>query len=212
MYYALTAPIRDEKLAALNAQYLGDINFLLTAADWANAPAPQSTCSVDLNFDLLQDCVLANGRFFAVFQSDGARLSYLFSYDANGIHQIVGPAWEFATGLSDRTLWQTNLGSAADPSQIPGAFFDVDSPWRMYTSLLNADGSVTFSSLDGNVKTYRLTEDGVLLEYNGKSQKLKAGLALDPWRRFQTGWGKDYSGTSDTDSLQWQLKGVRRYK
>jgi hypothetical protein len=207
MYFALTAPVRDPQLAALNAQYLGDINFLLTAADWAHTPAPQSTCAVDLNFDLLPDCVLADGGFFAVFQSDGARLAYLFSQDGNGIHQIVAPAWQFATGLSDRTLWQTDLGSAADPSQIPGAFLDADAPWRIYTPTLNADGSITFLSSDGKVKTFSLTEDGVLLEYNGSPLIMKAGLALDPWRRFQAGWGKDYIATMETGSLRWQLNG-----
>jgi hypothetical protein len=207
MVFALTAPVRDPQFAALNAQYLGDVNFLLTAADWANAPASQSTCTVDLNFDLLPDCVLADEQFFAVFQSDGARLSYLFSHDGKNVHQIVAPAWQFATGLSDRTMWQKDFGPAADPSQIPGAFFDADLPWRMYTPLLNADGSLTFSSSDGMVKTYRLMEDGVLLAYNGAPLTMKAGLALDPWRRFQPGWGKDYIAAMETDSLNWQLKG-----
>lgn len=207
MYFLLTARVRDPQLAALNAQYLGDVNFLLTAADWANAPASQSTCSVDLNFDLLPDCVLADGQLFAVFQSDGARLSYLFSHDGKNVHQIVAPGWQFTTGLSDRTLWQTQVGSAADPSQIPGAFFDADSPWRLYTPLLNEDGSVTFSSSDGHVKTYRLVEEGVLLEYNGGPLTIKSGLALNPWRRFEPDWGKDYIATMETNSLKWQLKG-----
>jgi hypothetical protein len=79
MYFLLTAHVEDLKLAELNAQYLGDILTLLTAADWAQSPAPQSTCSVDLNSDLLPDCILANEKFFAVFETDGGRLSYLFS-------------------------------------------------------------------------------------------------------------------------------------
>ena len=126
MFFLLTAPVDDPKLAELNAQYLGDILTLLTAADWAQSPAAQSTCSVDLNADLLPDCVLANEKFFAVFETDGGRLSYLFSHDGKSVHQIVAPGWQFATGLSDRTEWQPESGHAADPSQIPGAFFDSE--------------------------------------------------------------------------------------
>jgi hypothetical protein len=207
MYFLLTAPVRDPQLAALNAQYLGDINFLLTAADWGIAPASQSTCSVDLNFDLLPDCVLADDQFFAVFQSDGARLAYLFLHNKDGVHQIIAPGWQFTTGLSDRTQWQPSFGSAADPSQIPGAFFDTDSPWRANTPTLNTDGSVTFSSSGGQVKTYRLTKDGVLLEFHGAPLIMNAGLALDPWRRFEQGWGNKYHGSEDAGTLNWQLNG-----
>jgi hypothetical protein len=205
MYFMVTATGGDPKLDMLNAQYLGDINILLTAADWANSPASQSTCSVDLNFDLLPDCVLANEKLFAVFQSDGGRLSYLFSHDEDGVHQIVAPGWQFTTGLSDRTKWQPNLGSAADPSQIPGAFYDSDSPRRAYTPALNADGSATISSPDGKVKTYRLSDDGVLLEYHGAPLTMKAGLALDPWRRFEQGWGNKYHASKNAGILNWQL-------
>jgi len=205
MYFLLTAPVRDPQLAALNAQYLGDVNSLLTAADWANAPAPQSTCSVDLNFDLLPDCVLANDQFFAVFQSDGARLAYLFSHDEDGVHQIVAPGWQFTTGLSDRTEWNPSMGSGADPSQIPGAFYDSDSPWHAYTPVQNADGSASFSSSDGRVKSFYLKEDGILLEYHGAPLTMKSGLALDPWRRFEQGWGNKYHRSDDAGTLNWQL-------
>ena len=205
MYFLLTKPAEDPRLAELNAQYLGDINILLTAADWGDAPAAQSTCSVDLNFDLLPDCVLADGKFFAVFESDGGRLSYLFSHDGNGVHQIVAPGWQFTTGLSDRTLWQTELGPAADPSQIPGALTDADAPWRTYAPLLNSDGSATFTSSDGRVKTFHLTEDGILLDPKGTPSTLKSGLALDPWHRFTPNWGRDYKASAEAGSLSWQL-------
>jgi hypothetical protein len=205
MFFLLTAPVDDPKLAELNAQYLGDILTLLTAADWAKASAAQSTCSVDLNADRLPDCVLANSQFFAVFESDGGRLSYLFSHDGKSIHQLVAPGWQFTTGLSDRTEWQPELGHAADPSQIPGAFYESESPWRSYTPMLNEDGSVIFASVDGQTKTYRLVEDGVQLEINGAPLALRSGLALDPWRRFEPGWGNDYQAQIESDSLTWRL-------
>jgi hypothetical protein len=207
MFFLLTAPDEDPKLAELNAQYLGDILTLLTAADWAQAPAAQSTCSVDLNADLLPDCVLANNQYFAVFEGDGGRLSYLFSHDGRTVHQLVSPGWQFTTGLSDRTEWQPEFGHAADPSQIPGAFFDAESPFRSYTPLLNNDGSVTFSSSDGQTKTYRLVEDGVQFEASGSPLRLRSGLALDPWRRFEPGWGNDYHAQTESDSLTWRLDG-----
>ena len=207
MYFLLAAPVNDPKLAKLNAQYLGDINILLTAADWAQSPASQSTCSVDLNSDLLPDCVLADDQYFAVFETDGARLAYLFSYDENGIHQITAPGWQFSTGLSDRTEWQPNLGHAADPSQIPGAFYDSDSPWRVYTPLLGNGGNVIFTSAKGMTKTYLLMEDGIQLEYQGAPLAMKAGLAVAPWRRFEPGWGKKYHAKVESNTLSWRLDG-----
>jgi hypothetical protein len=207
MFFLLTASVDDPRLAALNAQYLGDILTLLTAADWAKAPAAQSTCSVDLNADRLPDCVLANNQYFAVFESDGGRLSYLFSHDGRTVHQLVAPGWQFTTGLSDRTEWQPEFGHAADPSQIPGAFFDSESPWLNYTPTLNDDGSVTFSSAEGQTKTYRLVEDGVQLEVSGAPVMFRSGLALDPWRRFEPGWGDEYHAQIESDSLTWRLDG-----
>jgi hypothetical protein len=207
MFFLLTAPVDDPKLAELNAQYLGDILTLLTAADWAQAPAAQSTCTVDLNADRLPDCVLANNQFFAVFENDGGRLSYLFSHDGKEVHQLVAPGWQFTTGLSDRTEWQPEFGHAADPSQIPGAFFDSESPWHNYTPTLNNDGSATFASVDGQTKTYRLVEDGVQLEVNGAPLALKSGLALDSWSRFEPGWGNDYHAQIESDSMAWRLDG-----
>jgi hypothetical protein len=207
MVFLLTAPVDDPKLAALNAQYLGDINILLTAADWAKSPAFQSTCSVDLNFDLLPDCVLADDQYFAVFETDGGRLSFLFMHDGRNVHQIVAPGWQFATGLSDRTEWQPNLGHAVDPSQIPGAFYDPDSPWRMYTPLLGEGGYVIFTSSEGMTKTYILMEDGIQLEYQGTPLAMKAGLSLDPWRRFEPGWGKKYHAKVESNTLSWRLDG-----
>jgi hypothetical protein len=207
MFFLLTAPVDDSKLAELNAQYLGDILTLLTAADWAKAPAAQSTCTVDLNADRLPDCVLANEEFFAVFESDGGRLAYLFSHDGRTVRQLVGPGWQFTTGLSDRTEWQPEFGHAVDPSQIPGAFFDSESPWHNYTPTLNDDGSVTFSSAERQTKTYRLVEDGVQLEVSGAPLALKSGLALDPWRRFEPGWGNEYHAQIASDSLAWRLDG-----
>ena len=207
MFFLLTAPVDDPWLAALNAQYLGDVLTLLTAADWAQAPASQSTCTVDLNADRLPDCVLANEKFFAVFETDGGRLSYLFSHDGNEVHQVVAPGWQFTTGLSDRTEWQPNLGHAADPSQIPGLFYDSETPFRNYAPTLNEDGSVTFASADEQTKTYRLIQDGVQLEVSGAPLALSSGLALDPWRRFEPGWGNEYHAQIESDSLTWRLDG-----
>ncbi len=207
MFFLLTAPVNDPKLAELNAQYLGDVNILLTAADWAQVPASQSTCSIDLNFDLIQDCVIANENFFAVLQSDGGRLSYLFSHDGKGVHQIIAPGWQFTTGLSDRLEWQSGLGSAADPSQIPGAFYNSDSPWRIYTPALNEEGGVTFTSSGEMVKTFFLTKAGVQFDFHGSPIMIKSGLALDPWHRIEPGWGEKYQAKVESDVLGWQLNG-----
>jgi hypothetical protein len=178
------------------------------ASDWAQNPAAQATCSTDVNLDLIADCVIANETFFAVFNSDGGRLSFLFMKDGKGVHQIIGPAYQFTTALSDRSLWQVEMGAAGDPKQVPGAFADEDAPWQLYTPILAEDGPLTFNLPDGSrSKTYQLSASGLEMDYRGKPAKTWLGLALDPWTRFSPGWGNRYSASEQSGRFTWQLKG-----
>jgi len=193
MFFALTAPTNDPKLAQLRAQYLSDIYYFIEAAHWAQDGTTQSGCDSDLNRDGLKECIIATDSVFAVIVPDGARLLYFFARDRQGLHQIVGPSWQFETGLSDRSTWNLSLGPAADSKAVAGAFVDADFPWQLYAPSL-ADDRLVFTSGDGaRSKAYRFDGMGVAVTFaGGESGQVQIALALDPWLRFAPEWTERY--------------------
>ena len=49
-------------------------------------------------------------NIFIVIEKDGGYIPFVFTRDAQGIHQIIGPTWEFIIGLSDPSSWDIKLG------------------------------------------------------------------------------------------------------
>jgi hypothetical protein len=105
----------------------------------------------------------------------------LFSLDANGAHQLVGPTSQFAVGLSDPSQWNLVAGEQADPGAIQGAFADAAVPWAEYQPSLQGD-TLTFTSPDGQtIKTFRLTETGLEVTVRAPGAFImKIPLAVDP--------------------------------
>jgi hypothetical protein len=180
-YFTLTAPTGDGNLLALRSNYLGQVGKLLAAARWAEHPSAQAGCDQDLDSDSQPECVISNQNFFATLDPVGARLENLFFLDETGPHQLVGPSSQFTVGLSDPSEWRPELGEAADPSVIPGAFSDEPNTWMLYTAVDTPAGT-TFSSPDGTrLKTYRLLEDGIEITYQGSTPvNTRIPLAVDP--------------------------------
>ena len=180
-YFMLTAPTSDEKLLALRTNYLGQVGELLAAARWAEHPSAQADCDHDLDSDGQPECVLSNRKFFAVLDPAGARLTNLFYLDETGPHQLVGPSSQFTVGLSDPSEWHPELGEAADPSVIPGAFSDDTDTWTIYSPKSLPEG-ITFTSPDGSrLKNYRLLEDGIEITYQVPGPvSTRIPLAVDP--------------------------------
>ena len=181
VYLSLTAPTADVNLKALRAAYLGDVGELLAAARWMESPAAQANCSLDLDGDGRQECILSNRQFFAVLDPQGATLTNLFMLDGRSVHQLVGATSQFTVGLSDPSEWQPRLGKAADPTVIPGAFFDEDSTWQAYTPTVTLQG-ITFTRSDGRrIKTYQLTQGGIQVEYRAAGPlSTQIPLVVDP--------------------------------
>ncbi len=180
-YFMLTAPTSDEKLLVLHTDYLGQVGELLAAARWADHPSIQTDCNHDLNNDGQPECILSNLNYCAILNLTGARLTNFFYLDVTGPHQLVGPSSQFTVGLSDPSLWHPELGEAADPSVIPGAFSDDTNTWISYSSVITPEG-ITFTSQGGSrVKTYHLLDDGIEITYqvSGKVDT-RIPLAVDP--------------------------------
>jgi hypothetical protein len=206
VYLTLTASTADTQLRAMRYAYLGQVGELLAAANWAEKQFPRNDCMDDLNGDGRSECILADQKHFAVIESDGARLTLFFYRDANGLHQLVGPSSQFAVGLSDPSEWHPELGEAADPSVIAGAFVDSTGPWTDYTPTITADG-ITFTSLDGSeVKKYQLTENGIEVRYQVDGPvNTRIPLAVDP-QEFYSG-PTDYRSILTSHSWFWSLAG-----
>jgi len=208
-YLTLSAYTPDPQLQALGRAYLGQVGELLAAANWANQPSARVDCSVDLNGDGRDECILANRQYFAILETDGARLTQFFYRDANGPHQLVGPSSQFAIGLSDPSEWHPENGEAADPNGIPGAFSDASATWTAYTPTLQPAG-ITFTSPDGRLlKHYQLTANGMEVHYQGPGPvSTLIPLAVDP-QRYYSG-PVDYQATLAPHAWTWSLAGGSR--
>jgi hypothetical protein len=181
VYLTLTAFNTDSRLQALRNIYLGQVGEILAAAGWAENPALRADCMEDLNGDGHPECILANQKYCAILETAGARLTQFFYLDDDEPHQLVGPSYQFAVGLSDPSEWNMANGLAADPSIIPGAFSDDTGTWSDYTPTILADG-LAFTNPDGSrVKTYRLVENGIQVVYQAQSPvSTRISLAVDP--------------------------------
>jgi hypothetical protein len=203
-YFMLTAQTSNEKLLTLRSNYLGQVGELLAAARWAEHPSAQNGCNHDLNSDGQIECVLSNQRFYAILDPAGARLTNLFYLDETGPHQLVGPSSQFTVGLSDPSEWHPDLGEAADPSVIPGAFSDDTNAWMLY-SFVGSPNGITFTSPDGSrLKTYQLLEGGIKIAYQVSGQvSTRIPLAVDP-QAFTTG-PTEYLSVSSPGAWTWGL-------
>lgn len=180
-YFMLTAPTNDQNLLTLRSNYLGQVRGLLAAARWVEHPSVQADCDHDINNDARFECVLSDQKFYAILDPAGARLTHLFFVDETGPHQLVGPSSQFTVGLSDPSVWHLDLGEAADPSVIPGAFSDGTAAWVIYLPAITSRG-ITFATPDGSrVKSYRLVENGIEVTYQVPGLiNTRIPLAVDP--------------------------------
>jgi len=180
-YFMLTAQTSDRRLQALRTNYFGQVGEMLAAAHWAEDPSAQADCDHDLDSDGQPECVLSNQNIYAILAPAGARLTNLFFIDKTGPHQLIGPSSQFTVGLSDPSEWQLELGQAADPSVIAGAFSDDTDTWMPYTPDVTPAG-ISFTKPDGSrVKDYRLLEDGIEIAYQASGLvNTSIPLAVDP--------------------------------
>jgi hypothetical protein len=196
------------ELNSLRDNYMGQIGQILAAANWAEAPSDIQTCANDIDFDGMNECILANKHIFAVIERSGGYISFVFASDSNGIHQVIGPTWEFIIGLSDPSSWDPQLGVRGDSVQILGAFPDQFSEWNNYNFLM-APGKIELDN--GNMsmrKSFRLFPDKIqiVVQSTDPSQiNPSIPLVVDPWQRFTPQWGDSYSLASAPSGLNWGI-------
>jgi len=162
----------------------GLIGHLLAGAQWAESPFEKTDCTVDLDWDGEYECILSNRQYFISIELTGGVSTFAFFQDASsGIHQIIGPTYQFTTN-----------SNSDDLSQISGALYNAETREVRYqvdaiypgTIVLTSSGSVAMR------KFFSLAPDGVRLVVNNAQSNLSIPLTLDPWQRFEADWGQSY--------------------
>ncbi len=210
-YLTLHVPDDDSTRRSLRAHYVGQVGSLLAAAHWAANPSAYPSEDNDINKYSDGEYSLSSESFFAIINNreSGAVLTNLFYLNDTGPHQLVGPSSQFTVGLSDPSEWKLELGEAADPSVIPGAFSDGTTSWTVYRPTITTD-SITFTTPDGSrVKTYQLLENGIEITYQGSGPvSTRIPLAVDP-QAFYFG-STEYTGSLAPGAWTWGLvNGIR---
>lgn len=202
-YFMLAAPADSPELQQLKANYLGQIGILTAASIWADHPYSFHECSLDLDHDLVPECILANEHYFAVVATDGARLTHLFF----GEHQLVGPTAQLSVGLSDASQWDLSRGDGADPGQTMGIVLDHWEPNSPHSSDWSLLDVLTLESNDGSRKiSFQLTEDGLQITVKTREAvSLQIPLIVDP-QMFFLG-SSVYRANLSTDSWTWGPEG-----
>jgi hypothetical protein len=165
-----------------------------------------------LDYDNATECILADKTKFLVIEPQGGYIPFFFSLDAQGVHQIIGPTWEFVVGLSDPSTWQPNLGIRADSAQILGALQDPFSDWKNYTAQIEGNAINLIDNSGAISRSFTLTDDGVDIQIQTSLDVNKTiiPLVVDPWTRFTPGWGNLYFGEISGSSYTWGLQsGIR---
>jgi hypothetical protein len=200
----------DESIKKLEAHYKNLPQPVLDFAEnWDGSPL--STCDADLDQDNQPECVLANEVYLAIFDPQGARLTYFFSVAQIGnsrtLHQLIGPSWQVTVGLSNPSLWDLSAGEAADPGAYPGAFADRDDPFKPYEPAIEGS-AIVFTSLDGTrTKFFRLTKTGIEARYQTQGPVItQIPLLVDPDTRFTPGWAGKYVQAKTLGVVAWGLE------
>jgi len=196
----------DESVSNLQSHYNKLTQPILEFAEnWRGSPI--STCGSDIDQDGGVECILADENYLAILDPQGARLTYLFFREEDDLHQLIGPSWQVAVGLSDPSTWDPSAGEAADPGAYPGAFADADAPFKPYE--LTIDGNtLKFTSADGaRTKTFTLTETGIEVEYQTQEPvTTQIPLLVEPESRFAPGWAQKYVVQDTPDGVVWGLE------
>lgn len=199
----------DQALSQLETHYQNLTQPVLDfVANWQGVPL--SSCATDLDKDGQPECVLANDKYLAVLDPQGARLTYLFTVTRDNISrytQLIGPSWQVASGLSNPSLWDLSAGEAADPGAYPGAFTDADDPFKPYQPVIQ-ENMILFTALDGSrTKTFNLTPSGIEVEYRTQEPVItQVTLLVEPETRFTPGWADQYVQEKTPGGIAWGLR------
>ena len=201
----------SSELSELRRIYGAQGKVLLSAARWAQNPAPIAGCDEDLDGDGLPECILASEKIYTVYNLELGTLTHAFALGRDGPHQWIAPSSQLSFGTGDPSTWNLSAGLAADPTVIPGAFGDqVGDKGGPYHPQIEP-GKLILTNTDGRtVKTFTLLDDSLQVELDGLSgSSARLPLAIDPWLRFQPDWWQHYKAQRGEGSIDWGTEDFR---
>jgi hypothetical protein len=207
VFSSLTQPATPI-LLALRSNYLGQIGQLISAAQWAEHPIPIESCTIDLDYDGRNECILANKKIFVIIEPEGGYIAFVFTKDDSGIHQIIGPTWEFIVGISDPSTWDPTMGLRGDSAQIFGAFADLYNNWNNYNTGLLDNNITIFNDNMSMRKSISISPNGLHIAISDITKSPNnpyVPLVIDPWLRFSLGWGDLYIGNKSSNAFEWGI-------
>jgi hypothetical protein len=195
----------DEDFEKLQTHYQNLTQPVLEFADNWNGSSI-SNCDNDIDNDEQLECVLSSENHLAILDPQGARLTYLFAREGDSLHQLIGPSWQVAVGLSNPSAWDLSVGEAADPGAYPGAFTDMDDPFKPYEPTIEGN-TLILKSLDGtHIKTFKVSNKGLDVKYKIQDSVVtQIPLLVDPWIRFTPGWVDQYVLQNTPGGIAWGL-------
>jgi len=208
IFQSLTQP-PAEKLQNISSNYIGQVGFLIKAAEWVDNPVDMTTCESDLDYDGQNECLLANSNIFAVIEPNGGYIPFVFTKDAQGVHQIIGPTWEFLVGISDISEWKNSEGLLSDPGQILGAFADSPRRWNDFNYIVTRNEIILFDKNLTMRKSILISPESLHVDIHSdliNSSYYYIPLVVDPWVRYYPGWGDLYYASKSTNSFEWGIR------
>jgi hypothetical protein len=199
----------SQQIQDLRNKYIGQIGGLVVAAKWAEAPGIQQSCNEDIDYDTVKECILSNEQTFLIIDPEGGYISFAFSANDQGIHQVIGPTWEFYVGLSDPSSWDASLGLRGDSAQILGAFQDPFADWNTYQPSVMSDQVILSTHDDAITKSISISGNRIQINIQNLTQytpTYQIPLVVDPWIRFTPDWGRSYLESAASDIYQWGIK------
>ena len=208
--------------AKFQANYVGHVNKIVAAADWAEQAAAGlvgSTTVVtaeDLDLDGEDEYTMHNNQVFAVFENDGGRLEYAFAFDpANGPVQLVAPFNQH--NFYGGSVEQYELGEAAISALRQG----LDSAFSENQSVGNdgfeyavmaasmTSGALKFETGDGRIsKEFTLAGDRLTANYSLKNlASVTPGFAFvtNLLNTYERDWDEDLQFINfNNDEIGWR--------
>lgn len=194
---------------SLESLYISQIGHLLKASKWADHPVSINDCTVDIDYDNAKECILANSQIFMSIEPQGGYIPFIFFKNLSGMHQLIGPTWEFILGISDPSEWDLSQGLLADPGQILGALEDDGRYLNMYDAN-NSENRIELSTADKTITKFISIENNKvifnIINNRASPSSSRIPIVLDPWIRYQPNWGDQYYLSVRSKDIIWGIK------
>lgn len=200
----------------LRANYVNQINKLAAAAFWADSahmellPEISQLRKQDYDLDGEDEFVLFNDRLWCLFENDGGRLEYVFSFsDTTGPVQVVAPTHEHQLifdGLG-RNFEQGEISALPAWDRAADGCFVEDFTYPEYTLSID-DNRLMMTSPDNSIRKTLTLEGGQIhgdYQLSGISQVNPGfGFTINLMNTYNPGWSALYQKIETDETYGWQ--------